>query len=1311
MLNTKKIIRYLFLFTFILIIGLVFFFTRSPFVSNNLKNMIIPELEEASGKKITIQNISINIMPLFIEAKGIEVFADDGNKILVANKVRGYVDLVNLLKKNISIRRLIFKDPQISSSREQIEEIVENIKTYSKKESDTEFRIKVEVDIIECTDGTVLFSDKETNSIVNANGLNSEVTIEEGPRIKMSINNFIVKKNGLPDLKGDLKAFVVFKENDIDVKSLEIGSYGSQFKGKGFYSKGKSIFKTDIALLVDSVKRFFRLEKRGDGKISAQGEIRLGRVKTLNDIFVNLKLKGNFYLETLMELLDVKENLVGLVDFKGELKGRLPHISGKANIKFRKGILFDVDVDNLTCEFSYHNGMLKFENGIASLYNGTAQASSTLNLPGPESFTLDLAFTKIDSNAAFKLVGWNPGIPEGKVDGELSTSGKVFHPDGWFQYSSNQRNDENVLSRILDIKGEYSLRNNVLSFTNLQLNTTESNLSATGTIDVAQDKLNLNMQLATNAIADLTLPYYKKITGSGNFTGTLTGAFDNPKLSGNVRMSKFSLENYEVDSFTADFSYEKTLLLIQKAVFSSLNEEHSIRGDISFQGAKELFDFTMPVYNLSVSIKNADFGHALKTLSNDIPARGSIKADIKIFGKDKDIEISGNVSLENAFVYSIPFDAASLAFLYKKKEFLAKEITITKGKSVLIAEAMLSLDKGFSYKASSEKILVKDLGLDQIPDDVIVKLQSEGNGTFENPTITLTAQVIGGSFQGRTLGSGTIEFLVKNKYISVNAALFEKKMTLKGKGYFDDGLPWNAQLTFNPGRYDFIVSSILKDVPEDLQLDLSGQVDMKGDRKNITISATIKHLFLTLFGQNFSNESDMRFSMKNKKISFTSFTVKSGATSFRLKGDLEIGKEYDIFLDGSSALAPLKAISKKIGYLQGDADFVITIKGKWDNPDVKGGINLENASFGLREHSIYISSINGYLMIDENRITLKNLSGKIGGGSVTISGIVYLQAFRFKRFYGDVKLDNITTLISRNFHINFDGDLLYRGTLDKQTITGNIKIKRAQYKEPIKLSSLVIATKTKEIPRAEISVLEKTELNITISGSKNIFVDNNVARAPIRVDILLRGTLTSPVLFGRIESKEGYAYFRNNEFRIISASADFADPYRINPFINLSAETIIEGYKINLNFEGLIDNLDFSLSSDPHLDEGDILALLTVGYIGDQTQASKNSLGAGLLTGMAQEVLEDRVRNIIGIDRFYVDTYISKKTSTVVPRVTVSKRIVGDKLLITYAAPLVTVEEQMFKLEHFVDRNISLVGIWDEYGGIGGDIKFRYEFE
>jgi autotransporter translocation and assembly factor TamB len=63
------------------------------------------------------------------------------------------------------------------------------------------------------------------------------------------------------------------------------------------------------------------------------------------------------------------------------------------------------------------------------------------------------------------------------------------------------------------------------------------------------------------------------------------------------------------------------------------------------------------------------------------------------------------------------------------------------------------------------------------------------------------------------------------------------------------------------------------------------------------------------------------------------------------------------------------------------------------------------------------------------------------------------------------------------------------------------------------------------------------------------------------------------------------------------------------------------------------------------------------------------------------------------------------------PRVTVSKRLLGDKLYVTYSTAVGAGEEQVLKLDYTLGKNASLVGIRDEKGGIGGDIKFRFEFK
>jgi hypothetical protein len=1330
MLKQKKLRRILYLTVFAVVISLLLFVSRSTYISSSLKKIILPELEDAFGHKVVVQNIYINLFPLFIEAKDLQVVDDDGNRIVFAKKVKGYVDLSGFLRRNISIQRLVIKEPDISTNGEQLKKMINSFKTYLEKERRTVFKVKIKV--IEVVHGIVSLRENDLKNAVDINGLSGEIILKKDPRLKMSIKKFGIRKEGMPELKGNIDALFVFKKDAVEIKSLEVRGYDSRFERKSFYSEGKSTLKTKIEPTVDSLKRIFNLGHKGEEKISANGEIRLEGIQhlafsaqQLKDVFVDLKLNGDFYIQTLMEILEVREKVEGLVDFQGRIKGPVSNLTGEAKARLLNGNLFDVAVDSLSCKVLYSNGVMKFENGDALLYNGKAQADASLNLPHTEFFTLDVKFNSVDSGAALKLIGWELKIPAGKVDGELVTSGSTFNPDGWFIYKAPDKDQriktgkyhetDNFLSRIKDIKGTYSIRGDILSLSDIKISTSLSNLNAKGTVDIAHKSLNLKTRLHTDDISDFTLPYYKGVKGHGDFSGGITGSFDNPQISGQANISKLSIEGYTVEDVTSSFSYEKNLLDVHESIFRSPGEEHIIRGKISFPEAKELFDLSIPVYSLRASLKNADFGLALKIFYKDISAKGKLDADIKIGGKDKYIDISGNASIKKALVYNIPFDSASTTFSYTNNELLLKKTTIMKGKSVLTAEGTISHDKRFSYRASSKRILIKDLGLDRMPEDAVLSLQSEGHGTFENPTITLNAKASGGTFKGRTIGSGTMDITIKNRDISLNAALFNEKMILKGNGHLDDKLPWSAELNILPGRYDFIVSSILKDVPEDLQFDLDGRVEMKGDRKNITASATIKHLMLSLFGQTFSNDSNINFLVNNRKFSFPAFTVKSGTTSFRLKGGLEFGKEYDISFDGSSSLSPLKALSKRIGYLSGDADCVFSVKGSWEKPEINGRMNVSNASFGLRDYPTYISSINGYLYIDKDRIVLQKLSGKMGGGNVNMSGFVYLKAFRIKRFYLEANLDNITTLISKDFSLNFDGSLVYKGTSDAQNITGDIEINRAKYKEMVEWRSWLLTPKAKEKPKAEVSVFDRAELNISISGSNNISIDNNIARAPLKVDMILKGTILSPVLLGRLESTEGYVYFRNNEFRIIFASTDFADPNRINPVITLTAETSVQGYNIRLNLEGQIEHFNLSLSSDPHLEEVDILALLTVGHIGKQLQGLEGGIGAGeatsFLTGKAQDVVEERLRTITGLDRFLVEPYISKTTGTVGPRVTVSKRLIGDKLFVTYTTLVGSTEEQILKLEYLLSKDISLIGIRDERASIGGDIKFRFEFK
>ncbi len=1307
--KSKRIKRIAYISTGVLLIGIIIFVSRGPYISNALKKIILPELENMTGRKVIAQSIYLNLFPLFIEAKGVKLFDDEGNRVLTVDRIKGYPKLSAIRRKKIALKRIVLKEPELWTDREQADDIIKRVKEYLSKEDPK--KMKVAVDVIEVRDGGFGFYDPAHNAVFSGKGLSGEILLGETTQVKANIKEFISNIQGFPELKVGADAVLFFRKDGIDIKNVTLRAYDSELKAGGFYSaEGKGDIKTAIELSADSVKKVFGLKKSGKGKIFAKGDIKFGKGAP----FVDIRVSGNFYLQSLMELLKVKERVEGWVDFDGKISGEGSKITGRADATLKKGNLFDVAVDSLKCNIVYSNGIMSFKNGKAALYNGRADAEATLKIPKVDHYSMRVNFTDVDSQPAFKLIGLDIEALKGKVKGELFSSDSKFNPSGWFSYNSEQTGSD-LIGRIKRIKGEFKAQGDMLSLSNIEVRTEKSSLDINGTVAMSASALNLKGRLITHDIADLTSPYFDLLKGTGEFTGTITGKFDDPLISGAVRMTSASLKGYGLDNVSGELSYRKNLLEIKGLSVKAKGEEHTARGYIKFNAAKKIFDLKQPDYNLAVSLRGADIERLVTAFYKKLPLKGRLNTDLKIAGNGSYPEYSGSATVINAEAYKFSADSLTTDFSYRHKDIAVKRALIKKGGSAMTVEGRISDMEKFFFNASGSKLFLKDMGLRGMPDDAVLNINATGSGTFDNPSMTINGKLSGGTFKGRPLGSGAINASIKNKDILFSAVLFNEKVIMKGKGYLSDLLPWNAELTMSSGRYDFLLSPLLKDVPDDLVVNMKGSAVMSGTRKTFSASAVLNQVNAALYGHSFSNDSDIKFKFDNRKMAFSAFTMRSGNASFSMRGSMEIGREYNISLEGSSALSPLKGFSNKIGVLRGDADFALTVVGKWDNPQINGNLNVSNGLFGLKDMHQRVSSINGLFYFEGNKIAIRKLSGKLGGGDVDATGVVYLSGFKLKRFYLDTKLNNITTSVSKDFSVNFHGNVLYKGTLDAQNITGDIRVNRARYRERLEWKSWLLKAKTAERPRGEPTGVEKAVLNVKIYGAENIIVDNNIARAPLKVDMVLRGTIGQPLLFGRIESKEGKVYFRNNEFRIMNASADFTDQNRINPVMEMVAQTIVKGYNIRLSLEGQMERFNLSLVSDPPLEETDILSLLTVGQIGKQLKGLEGGIGAveaaSFLTGKVQDVFEDRLRNITGLDRVQVDPYVSKSTGTVGPRLTASKRLLGDKLFVTYTSVVGSTEEQVLKLEYILDKNVSLIGVRDEKGSVGGDIKFRFEFK
>jgi translocation and assembly module TamB len=610
----------------------------------------------------------------------------------------------------------------------------------------------------------------------------------------------------------------------------------------------------------------------------------------------------------------------------------------------------------------------------------------------------------------------------------------------------------------------------------------------------------------------------------------------------------------------------------------------------------------------------------------------------------------------------------------------------------------------FDFKANSEKFYPDSVLKRSLPLNYRMVLEAEGKGTFEQPDITLRANLSEGKFVGREVGGGKLDASLRGKELIYDARVFKDKMSLKGKALLQDDMPWSAEMEITKGRYDFLATAFLEEIPEDMMFNITGN----------DADATLTKITLAMFGQSFSNDDDIVFSIDDGKVLLPKFKLRSGTTSVNFQGSFRYNDFYDVMIDGTSSLAPLKAFSEKISLLRGKARFVLALQGDWEKPNINGGIDVTGGAFGLKGIPQRLASINGYSYFEDDTVVIERVKAKLGGGDIELSGVMKLDGLNTRAVNLDMLLKDVNLMMTQGFKANLGGNIIYRGDSDSKLITGEVSINRAEYKDRIEWRSWLLKVKRAEAAGVKKGLLDDIRLSVRLYGEDNVSIDNNVARAKLSIDTILRGTIGEPLLLGRVEATEGKVYFRNSEFNIVRATADFSDTAHKDPYVDIVAETTAKGYHVWLTLEGRLQQLDLTLVSDPELEDEEILSLLTVGEFGEKLRGLEGGIGAAeassVLTGQFQNVVEERLRDLTGISRFTIDPYVSRRTGTITPRVTVSKRL-GSDLFVTYSSSMSTSVEQEVKLEYVINRNISLLGGQDDLGTLGGDVRFKFFFK
>ncbi len=1329
--NKKKLLYYTVLIVFL---ALIFYVLRGPNISNELKKLILPELEAATGKKFVAQKIYVNLIPFFVEIKELKAFDEAGNKVLTAERVKGYLSLAGFFEKQIVIKRLAIQRAQVFTDDQQVEETVRHVTAFLQKESKFPFKLIIKSVTIDNMDMQYQSGGTE----FGATGLHADILLGKTPRFRIRADKISARHQNLTSFQFSVETNFSLQDNTLDIKNIRLIAGKSDLTAGGMLDTQKhtGAFPADISLAFQTLKEAFGLKQPGDGLLKASGTVAFREGQSFLDrVVLDLKMRGDFFLETLMELLKVKEKLFGWLHAEGTVTGPLSDLRGSGVAELKKGNLFDVEAETIKCGVSYAQGKMHFTKGVAELYGGTATAEATITLPVVHTFWLSVRAHEVDSSGVFKLIRWDPGIAPGKVSGELTTSGRLFQPDGSFVFRSIQEGKD-ILGRVRDVSGTFSLRGQTVTFPQMRLSTAESEASTAGSVDLKGKKIQFSAIGTTRNLRDFFAPYFTSLSGPASFETTLSGDLDDPVLS--VRFSgkddSFVTAGPEipaflhpivfpVDQFSGSVSYQKNILTLHELSTKRGQETMKATGTVAFRQAKHLFDIRNPDYSLGISGKNLAVSNVAGAFRHVPVFGGRMDTHFTVTGMPQTLRLSGTLS-SSRFSFDPYFEVpdAESAFVFEKNRLLLSSVRLKNGPSVVHGKGSVSFDGSYSFSASGTQLnLVELLPPAQrsalrnrnVKTFMLSSVDASGSGSFDKPSVSLRGDLFATAVRGQSPGKGTFSGSLRDKAFSVSAKLIDNRALLQGSVSLADPYPWSAVIDLNSARADFLLTSFFSKAPDDLIVNLKGRIAATGTKNSMDGTVALDKALIYAYGTSLVNTAPVRATLRDRQLVVPLLTLRGDLAEFKAGGTALLGKRIDMHAEGTSSLGLLRFIIRDLDAAKGNSSFVVSVTGDWDAPAVSGGLDVKNATFGVAGIPHRVTDVNGYAFFDEDKIVLKNATGMLAGGKITAAGSANLRGFGLDRFFVETHLKGATFATPQKLLVNLDGNLAWQGTPEKQHITGDVRMLRASYTERIDLLSLILKTKPREVPNRELTAVERALLNIKLSG-ENLSVDNNLARGTLFVDAYLRGTVAQPVLIGRVEATQGVAFFRGNEFKIQRANLDFADPVKNRPYFSILASSRVRNYQVRLHLDGHLDQFSLALSSDPPLSENDIFSLLAFGQTGQSGRDVSGTTGAGgatsFLAGQLQSTIEDRIRTVTGIDRIVVEPAVSRTTGTVTPRVSAQKRLLDDKLIVTYSAAAGTGEEQVWKLEYLLGKYTSLVGQRDEKGGIGGDIKFRFEF-
>ncbi|HVF45825.1 MAG TPA: hypothetical protein VM936_22545 [Pyrinomonadaceae bacterium] len=1045
-----------------------------------------------------------------------------------------------------------------------------------------------------------------------------------------------------------------------------------------------------------------------------------------------------------------------------------------ADLSLGGGVLGTLELGRARAAVVATNEQIQLNDFDADIFKGHARGSATIATTGRAPTSVRATFERVDVGGIATLIGGNAvplvGAATGTVDLRFpgtnfkAASGRV---DANFEGATGREESARTpLTGALALTADRGLFQ--IERANLRAGATEisarGRFSFSGGTDLALDINSTDAAEFQNVVLSTgLLPRVEEkvqaleasLGGTLRFQGTMTGDLDSPIFNGHFDLGSLSARGRDLGSLSADIN-------------STANETRVDNGRLTEpDGGGATFTAVIPRSGENVSfdatLDNANAGNLVAALSpggkffnaDNLAGLGPASGKISVTGFPDAMSGTADLRVAAGRIGTQPYDGmvARATFSGSSVTLDAAEIRLGAGR----VSAAGAIELGESGGAPNVRINDFRVQGTNVQLALLTQLFGSGaggkvpalggtadftatvNGNPLNPTtlkVELNAQGRDVTVNGRPAGELTLVGRITEEQrfvVDLTTGLLGRPQVIHADvDLAGENLPVTVETTLTGADLTPLFAAVLNRPDVQVTGTATGTLRASGslmtDEGEFTAAGVVgraefAELSVELQGARLEAESPLVVTFKTNEVTFERTRFKGDGTNITFGGTAAIGPggTQNLTVNGDLNMRVLSSARQNL-FLSGNARVGVHVGGTFETPQITGTASVAGASLALlvSDSRLTATEVNGQVRFNSNQASIESLTGRLGGGRISITGGALLSGFVPSQFRIVARGENVTVPATAFVPLpSFLGDLPttadlnieIQGRPEFQAVSGSINVRRMEVTQDIDLADLIdqrreadITTGGGEGGGGGILGAAVTTLNLTIQGQDALVVRNNLADMVGSVNLRVQGPFDAAVTSGRITASRGTIAFRNDRYEIQRAIVDLPPRAEASPVVNIQARSDISGYRVTVSMSGpLSGGLTTTATSDPPLPQADVIALITTGSLSGGPEGASTIAQTGI--GTATSILTDTLINapvqratdkLFGLNRFEFDPVIAGRGGqSPTARLTVGRQI-NRNLAITYSTNVTGETNQVIAVEYRVSDRLSFIAQYQQ---------------